>query len=297
MKIIVSPEIGFCFGVKRAVNMVEKLLSELEEVYVVGSLIHNSLEMERLRRKGLISVKSAEDVPAGSIAVVRSHGLKKEEIGLLIKNKVKLIDTTCPFVKRVKSEAQRMLEKGYKVLLYGDPEHPEVQSVTSYLEGEVLVVREEGDLDFISIFDKIGLVSQTTQELDAFIKMAIAVSRRAREVRIVNTICDATVRRRRALMDLISRSDALLIVGGKNSANTGKLASLSKKYLGEKTYHIEFPKEISRGWFEGIERLGLASGASTPDWQIGVVLAILKKYGGEVCNECGSDKRRYSLSH
>jgi len=297
MKILLASEIGFCFGVKRAVNMVERLLNEVGKVYVVGSLIHNSLEMRRLERKGLKAVSDPEEVPQGAFAVVRSHGLKREEIELLVRRKVKLVDTTCPFVKRVRDVAQNLIREGYEVLLYGDPDHPEVQGLMSYLEGNVFVLRDERDLDFISISDKIGLVSQTTQELDAFLKIAVDLSGRAKEVRMVNTICNATIKRRRAVKDILSLSDALLVIGGKNSANTKKLVDLSKRYFKDRTYHIEFPKELSGRWFEGVGVLGVVSGASTPDWQVKVVLAILKKYGGEVCNGDGSGERKRILSH
>lgn len=288
MKVIVSSEIGFCFGVKRAVSMVEKLLKEVNKAFVVGNLIHNPLEMRRLKTMGLVSVERAEDVPPGSFAVIRSHGLRSEEVDILLSRGVRIVDATCPFVKRVRNVAQALIKNGYDVILYGDPEHPEVQGVTSYVKGRIFVVRDRKDLDFISTSDKIGLVSQTTQELSAFVNIAIDLLRKSGELKIINTICDATIRRKKAIIDLFSKSSIILIVGGKNSANTRKLVELSKEHL-KKVYHIEFPKEISRGWFEGVDRVGLASGASTPDWQIKAVLAILKKYGGEVCNGNDSD--------
>lgn len=294
MKIIVSSEIGFCFGVRRAVDMVEKLLGEVGKAFVIGNLIHNSLEMKRLKAMGLISVERAEDVPSGSFAVIRSHGLKIEEVNLLLSKGVKIVDATCPFVKRVRNVVQTLIKEGYDVLFYGDPGHPEVQGVTSYVKGGIFVIQDKKDLDFISISDKIGLVSQTTQELSAFVKIAIDLLQRVKELKIVNTICDATIRRRKALMDLLFKSDAVLVVGGKSSANTRKLVELSKGCL-NKVYHIEFPKEIFRGWFEGVERIGIASGASTPDWQIKAVLAILRKYGGEVCNGDSSNSRKCEL--
>lgn len=294
MKIIVSSEIGFCFGVRRAVDMVEKLLGEVGKAFVIGNLIHNSLEMKRLKAMGLISVERAEDVPSGSFAVIRSHGLKIEEVNLLLSKGVKIVDATCPFVKRVRNVVQTLIKEGYDVLFYGDPGHPEVQGVTSYVKGGIFVIQDKKDLDFISISDKIGLVSQTTQELSAFVKIAIDLLQRVKELKIVNTICDATIRRRKALMDLLFKSDAILVVGGKSSANTRKLVELSKGCL-NKVYHIEFPKEIFRGWFEGVERIGIASGASTPDWQIKAVLAILRKYGGEVCNGDSSNSRKCEL--
>ncbi|MCS7233844.1 MAG: 4-hydroxy-3-methylbut-2-enyl diphosphate reductase [Synergistetes bacterium] len=295
MKVLLSSEIGFCFGVKRAVNIVEKLLTEVNRVYVIGNLIHNPLEMNRLKTKGLISVESVEDIPIGSYVVIRSHGLRQEEIEVLLKKDSKLVDATCPFVKRIRKVVQSLVDKGYSILLYGDLNHPEVQGVISYIKERVFVIEKERDLDFISISDKIGLVSQTTQELSVFIKLAIDLSQRVKELKLVNTICDATIRREKAVKDLVLRSDAILVVGGKNSANTKRLVGLCQGYL-KNVYHIESPKEISGGWFKGLENIGLASGASTPDWQIKAVLAILRKYGGEVWNERSSSPGKCDLS-
>ncbi len=283
MNVVLSSEIGFCFGVKRAVKMTEDLLSEVGKAYVVGSLIHNPLEMKRLSKKGLISVSSVEEIPPRSAVIIRSHGIPKEDKEKLLEMGGRVVDATCPFVRKVQDIAKDLVKDGYRLLIYGDPKHPEIKGILSHLGEEALVIHKEEDLDFISPSDKIGLVSQTTQELDAFLKIAATLSTRVDELRVFNTICDATIKRRRALLDLASKSDIIIVVGGKNSSNTCKLVELAAKHM-KKVYHIESPIEISRRWFEGVKVLGLASGASTPDWQIRSVLAIIRKYGGEVNN-------------
>lgn len=296
MKVILSSELGFCFGVRRAITMAEGLLSETKKAYVLGNLIHNRLEIDRLTGMGLITVERVEDIPAEAHVLIRSHGLRKDEFEKLLERKVKIIDATCPFVIRVRELSIRLIKEGYKVLIFGDPNHPEVQGVVSYLDKDAYVICDRKDLDFISPSDKIGLVSQTTQELNAFLEIAMGILDKASEVKIFNTICDATLRRVKALFSLISKSDAIIIIGGRDSSNTRKLFELSKRYL-QRVYHIESPEEISRRWFEGVKNLGIASGASTPDWQIKSVLAILRKYGGEVSNGDSSNADGYIVSH
>ena len=296
MKVLVASYIGFCFGVRRAVSMAEELLSRVKRAYIVGDLIHNPLEMKRLEKKVLIRVRSVDEIPLGAHVLVRSHGLPEEIISLLKKRGNIVLDTTCPFVKEVRKKARFLLEEGYKVVIFGDPDHPEVKGVLGGIKDKGFVALEPKDLDFISPSDKIGLVSQTTQGIEAFIRIVSEVCQRAKEVRVFNTICDETLRRRRAVREIALRSDTLLIIGGKNSANTRKLVEIVKE-LSKKVYHIESLSEISGRWFKGVRTLGIASGASTPYWQIRATLAILRKYGGEVSNGNGPDGRRSNLSH
>ncbi len=296
MKVRVASYIGFCFGVKRAVSIAEDLLARVKRAYIVGDLIHNPLEMKRLEKKGLIKVQSVDEIPDGAFVLIRSHGLPKKMIDLLKEKGNKIVDTTCPFVKEVQKKARFLLDKGYKVVILGDPEHPEVKGVLGGIEDKGFVAINSKDLDFISPSDKIGLVSQTTQGIETFIEMLTEICRRGGEVWAFNTICDETLRRRQAVRDIAVRSEAVLIIGGKNSANTRKLVEIVKE-LSKKVYHIESLSEISGRWFEGVRTLGVASGASTPYWQIKATLAILRKYGGEVSNGNGPDSRGSNVSH
>ncbi len=296
MRVLVASYIGFCFGVKRAVSIAEDLLSKVKKAYIVGDLIHNPLEMKRLEKKGLVKVQSVDEIPDGAFVLIRSHGLPKKMVDLLKEKGNKIVDTTCPFVKEVQKKARFLLDKGYKVVIFGDPEHPEVKGVLGGIENKGFVAFSSTDLDFISPSDKIGLVSQTTQGIEAFIEMLAEICQRAREVWAFNTICDETLKRRWAVKDIAVRSDAVLIIGGKNSANTRKLVEIVGRFS-KKVYHIESPSEISGRWFKGVQTLGVASGASTPYWQIRATLAILRRYGGEVSNGNGPDSRGSSVFH
>jgi (E)-4-hydroxy-3-methyl-but-2-enyl pyrophosphate reductase len=260
MEIIKARNSGFCFGVKRAMDMV---LKEREKrtgrMYTLGPIIHNPQIVQRLMEKDIIPVDDIRQVTEGTV-VFRTHGVLKEEEEYARGLGLPVIDATCPFVKRVRKRAIHLHDKGYQVVIVGDGKHPEVKSVLSYLNNDGIVLQ---NLVPISA-KKIGVVSQTTLDKDTFTEVVRGLIGGGEEARIYSTICESTEIRQKEVEELSSAVDVMLIVGGRNSSNTTKLYNLAKRSQ-PNTHHIETEDEIKPEWFVGANKAGLAGGASTPE--------------------------------
>lgn len=258
---------GLCFGVKRAIAQLEQALANNEKVYCLGSPIHNPQEVARLAQKGLLVVSEVSEVPDGALAFVRAHGMAPRPLEELKARGVSVIDGTCPFVRVAQSRARELSEAGYHVLIAGDESHPEIVSIRGHVSGSVSVVSCSTELSDFAKIGRIGIVSQTTlpeSTLAAIVAKAIGL---ASDVRVFNTICRATVERQRAVSELASKADGIVLIGGKNSANTRKLYQIATDQ-GCEVQWIEEASELERSWFQGRNTIGIAAGASTPDWLI-----------------------------
>ncbi len=260
MEVVKTKHSGFCFGVNRAVSKVLKAAAAGKEtVHTMGPLLHNPQMVEMLKEKGVFPVEDATKLETGIVAF-RSHGIMKEEEEYIRAKGLKSIDATCPFVKRVRQAALYLRNNGYKVVIVGDERHPEVKSVLSYLGNDGMVLQNPFSVDA----KKIGVVSQTTLDRETLWEVVRSLMESSKELRVYNTICESTNVRREEATALAGQVDVMLIVGGKNSSNTTKLYNLIKR-IQPRTYHIEDGDEILPEWFLGMERVGIAGGASTPD--------------------------------
>ncbi len=265
MKIKIATKAGFCFGVKRAIDITFNLAKEDNKgLYTYGPLIHNPQVVEELKQKG---VKTVDDLTSPDIRtiIIRTHGVSPEVYAETSKMGYNVIDATCPFVKKAQNFAQILKDEGYQVLIIGDQQHPEVQGLIGFAGGNAVVA---GDADHLpALKNKVGIIVQTTQPFDTFKKIVLQVISTVREVKIYNTICDFTAQRVRETRELAKKVDLMIIVGGKNSSNTNQLVKLSKDVCA-KVYHIETAEEIREEWFQGVETAGITGGASTPQWII-----------------------------
>lgn len=254
MKVKVAEHSGFCFGVKRAINIAEKTLSGSngrQDIYSFGHIIHNPQVVRTLSEKGLNVISDIDSIEKGMV-IISSHGAPKDVIQKIKKKKIKLIDATCPFVKYAQDIVKDLKREGYKIVIIGDKEHPEVKALLS-LTGEEKKSK------------KIGIISQTTQSKDNYIKGILDILRGDfSEVRIFNTICNDTSHRQELTRKLLKECDVMMVVGGKNSANTKRLWQICKE-SGMDSYHIETETELKKDYFVGKKRVGVVSGASTPD--------------------------------
>lgn len=279
MKIYVAEQAGFCFGVKRAYNLAEEAAKEKKEsVYTLGPLIHNPQAVERLKNSGVEVVEDTENALAGTL-IVRSHGAPPSVFKKAQSLGINLIDATCPFVKKAQKCAQQLEREGYEVLVVGEKEHPEVKSIVGHLEHSAKVVGSVEELSTWEIPRKVGIVAQTTQSMANFSKILAVMLEKAHEIKIFNTICNSTINRIESARKLAEKVEVMLVVGGKNSANTTRLAQVVKEVLTE-SYHIEIPEEIDPRWLEGKERVGISAGASTPEWIISAVISHLQALAG-----------------
>ncbi|HVN97064.1 MAG TPA: 4-hydroxy-3-methylbut-2-enyl diphosphate reductase [Syntrophorhabdaceae bacterium] len=266
MKVLKTENIGFCFGVKRAVKMVLKHAEKTNEtVHTIGPIIHNPQMVNILKEKKVIPVDNVFEVKNG-VVVFRTHGIKKEEEEYIRKTGLKVIDATCPFVKRVRKHAMYLKSKGYQVVIVGDKSHPEVKSVLSYLDGDGIVLQEPKRLDH----KKVGVVSQTTLDKDTFVNIVKELIGGVEELRVYNTICESTSVRQKEAVVLSGKVDMMLVVGGKNSSNTTKLYKVVNR-VQPNTHHIETEEDIKPEWFKNVHAVGITGGASTPDLIIDIV--------------------------
>jgi 4-hydroxy-3-methylbut-2-enyl diphosphate reductase len=276
MEIVLAKSAGFCFGVKRAVNMAFQAAEEDENICSLGPLIHSPQLVERLEAEG-ISVINDINAVADQSVIVRSHGITRQEEEYLYAHKLKVVDATCPFVKKAQNYAGLLGEEGYSVVIVGEHEHPEVQGILSYVQNaEVFVAADVEAAAQLPLGKRVGLVAQTTQAYENFSSIALKSLERSKELRIFNTICDATSVRQNEARELAAAVDVMLVIGGYNSANTNRLARICRG-IQPQTYHIETAEEICVSWFDGVERAGITAGASTPEWIIREVVVKLEK--------------------
>jgi (E)-4-hydroxy-3-methyl-but-2-enyl pyrophosphate reductase len=280
MQVLLAEEYGFCFGVERAVQMVEGALSEGATVRTLGPLIHNTQEIARLEAEGVRTVNAPAEVSGEVTAVIRAHGVTPEVQRELEGRAGRVVDATCPFVTKVQKLAERAASEGRDVVVVGNPDHPEMIGVKGYAPNHAHVVRDATEVAGLPRLHAPLVVSQTTIKLSTFLEAAEAVRAKAdAEPQVVNTICSATRDRQDAARDLAGHVDAFYIIGGRHSSNSIKLLSVCREQC-ERSFLIETPDEINPEDLRGAARVGLTAGASTPNWLIEQVIARLNEIGG-----------------
>ncbi len=274
MKIELASSYGFCFGVKRAIRIAEQNPNSK----TFGPLIHNQDEINRLKSGyGVTYVDKMSEIEPNESVVVRTHGIPKDELEILKKQKNNIIDATCPYVTKPQNIVEEMSNQGYDIVIFGDKNHPEIKGVMSYAakESNVYIVLDENELEKEKLSNKIALVSQTTRKPDDFLKLANFLILCAKEVRVFNTICNATFENQDATQELAKRCDVMIVVGGKNSSNTKQLYLISKRYCND-SYLVENQDEVDLAWFDDKKHCGIAAGASTPDWIVEEIVSKVK---------------------
>jgi (E)-4-hydroxy-3-methyl-but-2-enyl pyrophosphate reductase len=281
MQVLLADEYGFCFGVERAVEMVEEALSEGDTVRTLGPLIHNDQEMERLATHGVSTINAPVQIKRGETAVIRAHGVTPEVEQELREKASKVVDATCPFVTKVQKLASRAAAQDRHVVVVGNPDHPEMIGVKGYAPEHAFVIRDASEVADLPTLKNPLVVSQTTIKLQSFLDAAEAVRAHAvGETQVVNTICSATRDRQDAARALAGEVDAFYIIGGRHSSNSRKLLAVCQEQC-PKSFLIETPDEINAADLKGAEKVGLTAGASTPNWLIEQVAARLEEIGKE----------------
>lgn len=269
MRVRLAKKTGFCFGVRRAIDMAEAALKSEHPIYSLGSIIHNREVVRLLSRKGLRVVKNLDDIKSGTV-IISSHGLSPKIAAKISRKGLKFIDTTCPFVLNAQKIARSLSEEGYKIIIAGDVKHPEIRALVDFVSGKAVVVKDAAAakrLGFASA-EKIAVISQTTQSVGNFRETVNAVlAKRPKEVRIFNTICRDAEERQEAARSLAGKVDAMLVAGGRDSANTRRLFEVCRKVIKD-SYLVETEKDFDRRWFSAGSVVGITSGASTPDWVV-----------------------------
>jgi len=277
LKVKVARQVGYCYGVKRALDMARSAAGPgCEPINTLGPLIHNPQVVELLRREGVGVAGSLEDIDCGTV-IIRSHGVAPETIEEARAKGVNVLDATCPFVKKAQQKAAELAAAGYYVVILGEKDHPEVLGIMGHAGGRALVIERTEDLALVPKKErKVGLVVQTTQSAEKLQEIAGMLASTVAELKVYNTICNATSRRQEDALMLTDSVDVMLVLGGKNSANTSRLAEMCKE-TGTPTYHVETAEEIDPGWFKPGDSVGVTTGASTSTDILEEVVAALEK--------------------
>lgn len=271
LQIFLAGHAGFCFGVKRAIQLAQKASKQRENlsVFTYGPLIHNPQLVAKLEAEGIKAIEKSADASNG-VLIIRSHGVGPKTFSEL-NTKFKIIDATCPFVSKAQKLVKSYHDKGYQIVILGNKNHPEVVGLNEWAANKALVVENERELMNVDLNSKIALIPQTTQKRNLFNKVASLLQAKSKGVIICDTICPATDKRQNAALELAKNVDLMIVVGGRNSSNTIKLAEICQN-SGTTTYHIEEAKEIKPNWFNKVNKVGVTAGASTPDWIIEEVI-------------------------
>jgi 4-hydroxy-3-methylbut-2-enyl diphosphate reductase len=265
---------GFCFGVAITVKKAEETVDAHDLVTTLGHVVHNPQMVEQLEERGLRNAHSVDEVDSGTL-FIRAHGLPVEVYDKAKAKGLTIVDATCPMVTKIHVEAEKLKTDGYKILVIGDPEHPEVKGTLSHVPGAWCIGTPD-DVASLPRASRVGVVVQSTWSGTVFAEIVSRLSQKYHEVRAVNTICTDTHNRQSEVQTLAKEVEIMVVVGGKHSANTKHLADLAE-HNGAKAYHIEDASELEASWFEGIEVAGLMSGASTPGWLVDQVEARMEE--------------------
>jgi 4-hydroxy-3-methylbut-2-en-1-yl diphosphate reductase len=279
MKIIVAKHMGFCGGVRRAVDIAQKTAASAGgSVATWGPLIHNPQVVRRLEEAGVQVAERDADL-RGDAFVVSAYGVEHTVLDAARARGMTIVDATCPVVIRAHALAEKLAQEGYQVICVGDHGHPEMVTLKEMLGDRVTIVHTREEAARVKISGKLGVLSQTTQSQDNFRQIVGDLVLRVRELKVLNTLCPAITVRQEETDVMVEQVDALLVVGGHGSSNTTRLAEIGRART-LPTFHVETADEISPAWFEGVGTVGVVSGASTPDWIIKDVLLRLQDLGG-----------------
>lgn len=265
----IAAHAGTCYGVQRALDMAlaaAPQAGECAQVHTLGPLIHNPIVVRELAEAGVGLAETLDDAATGTV-IIRAHGVVPQVIDAARERGLNVVDATCPYVKKVHVAAERLVREGYRVIVVGEPGHPEVEGILGHAGNDAQVVSCAADANALSLKGKVGLVVQTTQTAQNLAEVVAAITPRVQELRVINTICAATSERQQAAASLANRCDCMVVVGGKNSGNTRRLAQICADAC-ERTYHIEEASELQAAWFTNACYIGITAGASTPQEHI-----------------------------
>ena len=243
----------------------------------LGPLIHNQKEIDRLKNEYNIGVyETNKEVKPSDTVIIRTHGIPKQQAKELKNNGAKIINATCPFVKTPQKIVSKMSKENYSIVVFGDKEHPEVKGVKSYGNDVVVVANEQEAKNIKTKHKKIAIIAQTTKQKANFLKVINELVLMFREIRVFNTICDATLDNQKATKELAEESDIVIVVGGLSSSNTKQLHTIASKYCKD-SYMIQDENGLKKEWFKGKQNCGISAGASTPQWVIENIKTAIEK--------------------
>ncbi|MFW5992379.1 MAG: 4-hydroxy-3-methylbut-2-enyl diphosphate reductase, partial [Halanaerobiaceae bacterium] len=285
LEIVTADKAGFCFGVRRALDMAVEAAREYDSlpVFTLGPIIHNPQVVAKLEKLGVKVIERLENVDRG-VLIIRSHGIAPALMDKARKQGLHIIDATCPYVKNAQKYAAQLVEDGYQTFIYGDFNHPEVKGIYGATGNRGIIINSAAHMRKNGIEKRVGFVAQTTKSPASYKKIIATAVPYCDELKLFNTICNTTVKRQSAASSLAQKVELMLVIGGFNSANTKRLAEICQA-TGTPTYHIETVEDVDWCWFRGKEKVGITAGASTPDWLIKEVIQVMSEEKKELQKE------------
>ncbi len=297
MRVILAQPRGFCAGVVRAIDIVERAIELTDKpVYVRHEIVHNKHVVDSLRAKGATFVESVDEIPDGAVAIFSAHGVAKSVEGEAQTRDLATIDATCPLVTKVHRQVARLDRLGYEIILIGHDGHPEVEGTMGQLHGHILLVQNVADAERVQVADpeKVAYVTQTTLSLDDTTAIVAALHRRfpAMPEPPTEDICYATTNRQLSIRRLAEISDLVIVIGAPNSSNSVRLVEVAAA-CGTPAHRIQSADELQDEWFTGIETVAITAGASVPEYLVDETVAYLKeRYNAEVVEDPEGDPER-----
>ncbi|WP_026895054.1 bifunctional 4-hydroxy-3-methylbut-2-enyl diphosphate reductase/30S ribosomal protein S1 [Clostridiisalibacter paucivorans] len=280
MKIILAENSGFCFGVKKAIDTAMESLKKNDNAYSLGALIHNKQVIKKLNDMGLSVIEDLSNIKQGKL-IIRSHGVPLSLYSKVKNKDIDIIDSTCPFVRKIQNKVNKYSKENYKIVIIGNPIHPEVIGINGWCNNEAYIVNSQEDIEHIKKCDKICIVAQTTMTQEKFENLSYLISQKANESKVFNTICSATRLRQESCFEVSKMVDAMIVIGGYHSSNTQKLAEISRRNCSN-TYHIETIDDLPLQKIKKYKTIGITAGASTPDWIIKEVVNTLSNIDNDM---------------
>lgn len=278
MEVIISENAGFCFGVKRAMKLAWDEVCKGDEngVYALGPLIHNKQAIEKFEENGLVTVDNIENIKDDAKMIIRSHGVCKNVYDLAEEKKLTVVDTTCPFVKKIHNIVHDKFTEGYEIIVIGDSKHPEVMGINGWCDNSATIIKTVEEAEKFKALSgrKYCLVAQTTMNLKIYGEIVEILKNKIEDIEINNTICSATKTRQEAAAKLAKDVDCMIVIGGKHSSNTQKLAGICKNIC--PTFAVETVSDINSEEIKQYKTVGITAGASTPDWIINEIVNYIK---------------------
>lgn len=281
MRVLLAKHMGFCWGVRRAINLMEEAAHERGPMKSLGPIVHNQQVMDKLAQHGVEVVATLDAVGDAPVAIT-AHGVGPQVVEEMRERRLDVVDTTCPIVTRAQRWAKKMADNGFTVIIYGDTNHREVRGTLAWARGKGLALADD-DLDYLpeDFPNRLAIMAQTTQNPARFAAfVSHLVTKRIEhisELRIINTLCNVTSNQQEAARELARQVEVMVVVGGRQSANTRHLMEVCQEE-GTTTYHIETACELDPRWFTGVEWVGLTAGASTPDFVVEAVVERLREF-------------------
>lgn len=282
VKVKKAREHGSCFGVRRAIKIIDRAVKEYAEISTLGPIVHNRLVVTKLSETGVKVVHDLDQVQDGVIAIA-SHGAPPQLLSQIQDRKIHVIDTTCPIVRSAQKAAKKLADADFRVIIFGEATHPEVKGLLGWAGNNAVATMNGAEVADLELSPRLGIIAQTTQSQSSFIgfcnDVIKAVFPASQEIRIVNTLCQETQKRQQAAVELAEKSDLMIVVGGHNSANTQRLAEVCAPLV--ETHLIETAAEIKKDWLAGKQNIGVTAGASTPYEAIEEVVLKLESLAGD----------------